>query len=126
MADEAPAPTLPQFSDFSGAEVVGGAVVLDGKNMGTLTASGVEVSPVGQMYLDTKAAPAPEPVPLGVIDPAAMAPVQLPAKRAVRKRKQNEAAVDAMNAPTAEEETVLAAEDAPPAAEPPAEPPAAA
>ena len=129
-----PAATPPTLADFPDAEVVGGAVIVDGKNMGTLTTAGtVEVSPLGEAFLATPT-PAevppiqsietlPDPIPVGVLDPTKMAPVEAKAKAAVRKRKQNEAVVAALNSPTAEEETAFAAADAAEAA-PPAEPPA--
>ena len=113
--DTSAAPTPPKLGDFPDAEIVGGAVLLDGKNMGTVQNDGtVEVNEIGRLWLDNAAKTSPptvqtidtvpDPVPVGVIDPAKMAPVQTKAKAAVRKRKQNEAVVDAMNSPTDEEE----------------------
>lgn len=112
----------PTLADFPDAQVVGGAVLLDGKNMGTLLTTGeVEVSLDGAAYL---AAPevaelgevlppeVPDPVPVGVVDPMEHEKVGSRAKKEVRRVKQNQAVIDAMNAPTAEEETAFAAADA--------------
>ena len=128
----------PTLADFPDAQVVGGAVLLDGKNMGTLLVTGeVEVSTDGTAYL---AAPevaelgeltppaVPDPVPIGVIDPMEHERVGTRAKKEVRRVKQNQAVIDAMNAPTAEEETAFAEADAAaldPGMEPEAPPPAA-
>jgi hypothetical protein len=125
-----PAPTGPSLADFPGAEIVGGAIILKGRNMGTLVAGDrVEVSPLGQLYIDGSAetmsppevqviTTVPDPVPTGVIDPSKMAAVEPRAKAAVRKRKQAQASVDAMNSPTAEEEADFVAADAAPAGGP--------
>ena len=121
--DTSAAPTPPKLGDFPDAEIVGGAVLLDGKNMGTVQNDGtVEVNEIGRLWLDNAAKTSPptvqtidtvpDPVPVGVIDPAKMAPVQTKAKAAVRKRKQNEAVVDAMNSPTDEEEAGFVEADA--------------
>jgi hypothetical protein len=114
--------TAPTLDDFPEAEIVGGAVILDGKNMGTLMVSGeIELSPHGTAYLAEAQAPAPlstpeptevpDPIPPGVLDPADHEPVKSTAKREVRRRKQNEAVVEAMNAPSAEEEANFKAAD---------------
>jgi hypothetical protein len=111
----------PKFEDFPEAEVVGGAIILNGKNMGTLTVNGdVEPSAFGRAYLDTAEQDAvesvpitevPDPVPVGVIDPAQHEKVLPVAKQAVRQRKQNEIVVDAMNSPTGAEEAAFQAVD---------------
>jgi hypothetical protein len=118
-------PTGPKLADFPDAEVVGGAVILNRQNMGTVKLDGtVEPSQLGQLYLNNQTAAdtsppepqvitaVPDPVPVGVVDPSKMAPVQLEAKAAVRKRKQNEVVIDAMNSPTGEQEAALAEADA--------------
>lgn len=115
--------STPKLADFPDAEVVGGAVILDGKNMGTLTVTGeVELSPQGEAFILNAENPqpltikkieeVPDPIPVGVIDPKDHTPVVARAKQAVRKRKQNEAVVDAMNSPTDEEEAAFKEADA--------------
>ncbi len=106
---------LPKLEDFPEAEIIGGAVILDGKNMGTLMTTGeVEPSPFGTAYLaqPPDAQPLtpkpiteiPDPVPEGVFDPKEHEPVKAVAKKEVRRRKLNEVTIDAMNSPTDEEE----------------------
>ena len=112
----------PTLADFPNAQVVGGAVLLDGKNMGTLFTTGeVEVSADGAAYLaspgvaelgDPAPVAVPDPVPVGVIDPMKHEKVSTRAKKEVRRVRQNQAVIDAMNAPTAEEEATFVADDA--------------
>jgi len=122
-------PTPAKLEDFPDADIVGGAVILNGKNMGTLVAGGtVELSTQGELFLANAAQTSPpvvqkidevpDPVPSGVIDPSKMAPVTAVAKAAVRKRKQNTAVVDAMNSPTDEEEADFKEADKAPAGGP--------
>jgi len=111
----------PTIEDFPEAEIVGGAVICEGKNMGTLTVTGeVETSPEGAAYLanppDQAAVALSEvevtdPAPPGVFDPRDHEPVKAVAKREVRRRKQNEVNIDAMNSPTDEEEAAMKAAD---------------
>jgi hypothetical protein len=111
----------PKLEDFPEAEVVGGALILNGKNMGSLTVGGdVEPSALGRAYLETAEQDAvqpmpitevPDPVPPGVIDPATHEKVLPVAKQAVRQRKQNELVIDAMNSPTDEQEAAFEAND---------------
>lgn len=123
MATEAA--TLPTLADFPDAEVVGGSILLLGKNMGTLVADGkVEVSPLGQMYLDNKDAEPVPPVPAGTYNPAETPPVTVEGKRQARRVKKNADAIAAKVEPTEEEEAMFAAEDALAAGQPPADPPA--
>ena len=122
MATTSPAQgTKPKLEDFPDAEIVGGAVICNGENMGTLMVTGdVEPNAAGSAYLanppeavDYALTPVDvtNPAPPGVFNPLDHEPVKAVAKREVRRRKQNEVNIDAMNSPTEEEETAMKAAD---------------
>lgn len=112
----------PTLEDFPDAEIVGGAVIVEGKNMGTLMTTGeVEANAEGTAFLaeppeaiDYASNPVtelPDPAPPGVFDVKDHEQVKPVAKREVRRRKMNEVAIDAMNSPTGEEEEAMKAAD---------------
>jgi hypothetical protein len=119
--DSAAQGSKPTLEDFPDAEIIGGAVICEGKNMGTLMVTGeVETSAAGNAYLAAPPEQTPlalnevevtDPAPPGVFDPKDHEPVKAVAKREVRRRKQNEVNIDAMNSPTEEEEAAMKAAD---------------